>query len=186
VLVSSSRSSARASAVALALVAALGGCGQAKKAAPPVSLSVDEPVDMAIVRSGSVMVTGSVRPATARVAVEGHDARVSGGRFSARVPLLPGTNLVDVVAGAPRARPDMVAIRVSRLVTVAVPDLGGYTPSDAKDALASLGLRADVQKAGGILEFLLPVDARVCDTEPPAGTQVAPGSSVTVHAAKEC
>jgi beta-lactam-binding protein with PASTA domain len=80
----------------------------------------------------------------------------------------------------------MVALRVRRQVTVAVPDLIGFTPSDANDALAAKGLEADIQEAGGLIELLLPEDARVCETDPPAGTDVDPGSTVTVFAAKRC
>lgn len=175
-----------ASAAALAAIA-LAGCGESKKPAPPVRLSVDSPSDMALLRDESVDVHGVVAPADARVTVEGRDVAVSGGRFSAQVPLLPGTNLVDVVAGAKGgARPAMVALRVRRQVSVAVPDLTGYTPSDAKDALAGLGLKADVQEAGGLLELLLPEDARVCETDPQPGNEVDPGTKVTVFAAKRC
>ena len=142
---------------------------------------------MALLRESSVEVHGVVSPASARVTVEGKDVDVSGGRFSTNVDLLPGTNLIDVVAGADGgARPAMVALRVRREVTVAVPDLIGFTPSDAKDALAGLGLEADVQEAGGLIELLLPEDARVCRTEPQAGTSVDPGSTVKVFAAKRC
>jgi hypothetical protein len=178
--------SKRRSAVLL-LARALAGCGDGKKAAPPVRLSVDAPSDMALLRESSVGVHGIVSPATAHVTVEGKDVNVKGGRFSTSVDLLPGTNLIDVFAGgADGARPAMVAVRVRRQVTVAVPDLLGFTPSDAKDALAGLGLEADVQEAGGIIEFLLPEDARVCDTDPPSGTDVDPGTTVQVLAAKRC
>ena len=150
-------------------------------------LSVDAPADMAVLHEGSVEVHGTVSPATADVAVEGHDVTVRRGAFSSRVDLLPGTNLIDVVAGASGgARPAMVALRVRRQVTVKIPDLTGFTPQDAKDALAGLGLQADVQKAGGLIEFLLPEDARVCQTDPPANTTVDPGSTVTVFEAKAC
>jgi hypothetical protein len=178
--------SRRPSAIALAALA-LAGCGKADKPAPAVRLSVDAPRDMALLRAGSVEVHGVVRPAGATVRVEGKDVAASGGRFSTRVELLPGTNLIDVQAGAAKgARPAMVAVRVRRQVTVAVPDLIGVTPSDAKDSLAGLGLQADVQEAGGLIELLLPEDARVCDTDPTAGTDVDPGSTVKVFAAKRC
>ncbi|MEA2493558.1 MAG: hypothetical protein QOJ29_1469 [Thermoleophilaceae bacterium] len=172
--------------VLLALVA--GGCGGPDKpAAPPVRLSVDAPADMTLLRESSVDVHGIVSPASARVTIEGKDVQVNSGRFSTRVELLPGTNLIDVVAGASGgARPAMVAVRVRRQVTVAVPDLIGVTPADAKDALAGLGLGADVQKAGGLIELLLPEDARVCETDPVAGTSVDPGTTVTVYASKRC
>jgi len=175
----------RRSALALALLA-LAGCGGSKKAAP-VRLSVDAPADMALVRAGTIEVHGTVAPPTAHVIVEGKDVRVRAGRFSSQVALLPGTNLIDVEAGAAHgARPAMVALRVRRQVTVAIPDLTGFTPADAKDALAGLGLKADIKKAGGLIELLLPEDARVCDTDPPAGSAVPPGTTVTVHAAKAC
>jgi hypothetical protein len=175
-----------ASAAALAAIA-LAGCGESKKPASPVRLSVDAPADMALLHAESVAVHGVVAPADARVTIEGRDVAVSGGRFSAQVPLLPGTNLVDIVAGANGgARPAMVALRVRRQVSVAVPDLTGYTPADAKDALAGLGLHPDVQEAGGLLELLLPADARVCKTEPQPGSAVDPGAKVTVFAAKRC
>jgi hypothetical protein len=166
---------------------AMAGCGKEDKAAPPVRLSVDSPGDMSLMRADSVEVHGVVSPATARVTVEGNDVGVSAGRFSTRVDLLPGTNLIDVVAGADGgARPAMVAVRVRRQVTVRVPDLTGFTPSDAKDALAGLGLEADVQEAAGLIELLLPADARVCETDPTPGTEVEPGSIVHVFAAKRC
>jgi PASTA domain-containing protein/glucodextranase-like protein len=184
---STSRSSRRLSAAALVVAAVLAGCGSTTKPALPVRLSVDGPPDMAVEHSNSVEVHGTVSPATARVTVEGRDVAVHGGQFSTNVGLAPGTNLIDVVAGAKGgARPAMLALRVRRQVTVAVPDLTGLTPNDAKDALASLGLQADIKKAGGILEFLLPEDARVCDTDPPAQTSVNPGTTVTVFAAKAC
>jgi hypothetical protein len=142
---------------------------------------------MEVLRQSSVDVHGVVSPATATVTVEGKDVNVSGGRFSTTVDLLPGTNLIDVEAGAPGgARPAMVALRVRRQVTVAVPDLIGFTPSDADDALAGLGLKADIKEAGGLIELLLPEDARVCETHPEAGTNVDPGSTVKVFAAKQC
>ena len=47
-------------------------------------------------------------------------------------------------------------------------------------------VEADVQEAGGLIELLLPEDARVCGTDPPAGKQVEPGTTVSVFAAKRC
>lgn len=178
--------SKRLSVVAL-LTLALAGCGNEDPPAPPVRLSVEAPGDMALSREESVEVRGVVSPATARVTVDGDAVDVNGGRFAQRVQLQPGVNLIDVVAGAPDgARPAMVAVRVRRQVTVAVPDLAGVTPSDAKDALASKGLEADVQESGGLFDFLLPEDARVCETDPAAGTEVDPGTTVKVFAAKSC
>lgn len=142
---------------------------------------------MALVRDPTVEVHGVVSPRGADVLVEGKKVRVDGGRFSTRVPLLPGTNLVDVMAGAAGgARPAMVALRVRRQVTVTVPDLTDFTPSDATDRLAALGLQADIKERGGLFELLLPEDAHVCNTDPAAGSDVDPGSTVTVFAAKRC
>jgi hypothetical protein len=173
--------------VAAVAVLATAGCGQAKKAAPAVRLTLDAPADQALLHAASVQVHGVVAPSDATVSVEGKDVNVRGGRFTTRVALLPGTNLIDVVAGGKGgAKPAMVAVRVRRQVTVAVPELTGYTPHDAKDALAGLGLSANVQEAGGLLEFLLPEDARVCKTDPAPRTQLRPGSTVTVFAAKRC
>jgi hypothetical protein len=162
------------------------GCGEKKTTAPPVKLSVDAPADMELLHDDSVEVHGVVSPANAEVRVEGKSVRASGGRYSATVQLAPGTNLIDVQAGAKDARPAMVAVRVRRQVTVQVPDLTGFTPSDAKDALAGLGLEPDVQESSGLLDFLLPEDARVCDQDPASGTEVDPGSTVKVFAAKNC
>jgi hypothetical protein len=178
--------SRRVSALALLALAVATGCGGADRPAA-VRLSVDSPGDMALLRQDVVEVHGVVAPASAQVSVEGKPVDLRGGRFSTSVQLLPGTNLIDVIAGADGgARPAMVALRVRRQVTVGVPDLIGFTPNDAKDSLAGLGLNADVQEAGGLIEFLLPENARVCRTDPGTGTAVAPGSTVKVFAAKRC
>ena len=176
----------RALAGLLAAVAVAGCGGSDEPAPPPVRLTIDQPADMALLTEPTVDVRGSVSPADARVTIEGRDVDVRDGRFTQSVDLLPGTNLVDVLAGSEGARPAMVAVRVRRQVSVQVPDLVGFTPSDAEDALAALGLEADVQEAGGLIEFLLPEDARVCETDPGPGEQVQPGTSVTVLAAKRC
>lgn len=169
-----------------AATAVAGGCGGSSKPAPPVRLVIDAPGDLALLRQSSVEVRGRVSPAQTSVTVGGQDVPVRGGHFSSKVALAPGTNLIDVLAGAPGARPAMVALRVRRQVTVSVPSLTGSTPADAQDALASQGLKADVKKAGGILEFLLPEQERVCQTKPAAGSVVDPGSVVEVDVAKQC
>jgi hypothetical protein len=164
----------------------LAGCGGHPKPGPPVRLTIDSPSDLAVFHESAVQVSGRVAPRGAAVTVEGRPTPVRGGRFTATVQLEPGTNVVDVLAGRRGSVPAMAAIRVRREVDVRVPELGGATPSDAEDALAGLGLQADVKKAGGVIELLLPQDARVCDTDPEAGSLVAPGTTVTVHVAKLC
>lgn len=141
---------------------------------------------MALLRQDTVEVHGIVTPGTAEVLVDGERVPVQDGRWTTTVGLLPGTNLIDVMAGRERARPAIVALRVRRQVTVKVPDLVGFTPKDAKEALAGLGLKPDVHEASGFLEFILPEDASVCETAPPAGTSVDSGSTVQVLAAKRC
>ena len=163
------------------------GCGGGDaKPGPPVRLAIDSPSDLALTHESSVEVNGTVEPPGTSVTVDGRRAPVRGGRFSATVDLDPGTNIVDVFAGRRGSVPVMAALRVRREVDVRVPELGGATPGDAEDALAGLGLQADVKKSSGIIELLLPEDARVCDTDPPAGSRVPPGTTVTVFVAKLC
>ena len=176
----------RRALVTLACAAALVACGEDLPPREPVGLDLDQPVDLAVVREDAVEVSGSVSPSDAVVTVRGERADVSGGRFSAMVELEPGTNVIDVLAGAGDARPAMRAVRVRRQVTVEVPDLDGYAPPDAADRLAGLGLRADVELADDILETLLPGEPSVCGTDPPSGTEVDSGSTVRVLAAKRC
>ena len=173
-------------AVALGTLLLAGCGGGAPKPGPPVRLTIDSPSDKATLHDSSVNVSGRVSPPGTVVKVEGRPVAVSRGRFSATVELEPGTNVVDVLAGRRGSVPAMIALRVRREVDVRIPDLGGATPSDAEDALAGLGLQADVKKAGGIIELLLPEDARVCETDPEAGSLVPPGTTVTVHVAKAC
>src|SRR5437763_15951376 len=73
-----------AAACPLVLVAC-GGSSTATK--PPVRLSVDSPGDGDVVHASTVQVSGRVSPAGATVTVLGRSAAVSGGRFSAVVPL---------------------------------------------------------------------------------------------------
>ena len=175
-------------AVSAVAVLVLAGCGgdSPRKPGPPVQLTIDSPSDSALLRDSSAEVSGRVSPRGTSVTVEGRRVPVHAGRFATTVSLEPGTNLVDVFAGRRGSRPAMVALRVRREVDVRIPELAGATPQDAKDALAGLGLEADIKEAGGIIELLLPEDARVCATDPEAGSLVPPGTTVTVHVAKTC
>src|SRR3989442_995979 len=64
---------------------ALGACGGAGSTAskPPVRLTVDAPADGAVVRQGSVEVSGRVSPAGAAVTVRGQSAAVARRAISA-------------------------------------------------------------------------------------------------------
>jgi hypothetical protein len=174
--------------LAAAVVCALaGGCGGGGGApAPPVRLAVTSPQDEAVVRQASIELRGTVRPATAAVTVAGRRASVSGGTFSATVALAPGTNVVDVMATAGDARPALTAIRIRRRVTVDVPDVTGILVADARPQLTGLGLKVAVDDQDGLLERLLPGQAKVCATDPPAGATVDPGTTVHLLVSKQC
>lgn len=174
-------------AVLLAAVVLAGCGGDAGPAGPPVRLTVAAPADQAVVRGDSVRLSGRVDPPTAAVRVRGERAKVSrGGRFHADVALAPGTNVIDVLASAGSARPALTAIRVRREVTIAVPDVTGLAPEEATARLRARGLTAEVQDAGGLFDRILPGSAAACATEPGAGEEVEPGTTVTVLVAKAC
>jgi len=167
--------------------AAIAACGSDQRPAPaPVRLTVSAPRDLAVVHDDRVEVAGSVRPSSARVMVEGKRATVAEGAFRATVSLAEGTNVVDVLASAGRARPALAAIRVRREVRVEVPDLVGASADDARTQLIALGLKADVQRADGIFDRLLPGAPQVCATDPESGTQVEPDTTVRVLVARNC
>jgi hypothetical protein len=168
--------------------AALTSCGgdDASPAPPPVRLAVTTPHDQAVVPARRVELRGTVRPSTASVTVGGKRAAVSGGTFRASVALAPGTNVIDVLARAGRARPALTAIRVRREVSVRVPDVTGLPVDDARIRITALGLEVDVQEDGGILDRLLPGDPRVCATEPRAGGRLDSGASVSLLVARRC
>lgn len=167
--------------------AVIGGCGSAAQpAAPPVRLSVDSPADGTTTLGSQVVVSGTVAPGAATVLVAGQQVAVSGGSFSARVPVRPGANVIDVLAGAPRAPAAMSAVRVYRLLPVAVPAVEGQSSSTAVTTLTRLGLRPRVHDVGGFLQSLLPMSEQVCSTDPPAGQLLAPGSAVQLQVAVFC
>lgn len=149
-------------------------------------LQITAPADAAVVRGGNVDVRGRVTPSVAEVSVLGRPALVTQGRFTAVVPLEPGTNVVDVIATAPRRRPALTALRVTRDVLVAVPALAGVAQDELGAVLEPLGLRADVMRGGGILDVLRPGEVAVCEQEPRAGARVRRGRVVRVLVAKRC
>ncbi len=172
--------------------AAVAGCGgddppRAQKPPTPVALKISTPADMTTVPSETVEVKGTVEPAGAAVLVVGQKAPVSGGgEFTATVALEPGANVIDVMATASRRGPALTAFRVTREVLVTVPDLGGKTADEVQQTLSKLGLQADIEKGGGLIEDLLPGDPAVCEQDPEAGAQVKRGSRVHVVVSKSC
>jgi len=116
------------------------GCGDEPKPPrnePEVTLSLSGPADAATVRTGSATITGTVRPAAAKVRVLGRDVSVDGGSFSTDVELQPGANLIDVDASAPSRRPDFAVLRVVYEQRVSLPDV-----SDPEGWNEALRLRA--------------------------------------------
>lgn len=165
------------------------GCGGGKPAAAtaPVRLQITSPGDQGTVRDGSVEIRGTVLPSGATVLVRGRKADVSGGSWTAQVSLQPGVNVVDVTASAGSARPALTAVRVRRVVEVDVPDVVGRSAGDAQKALEDAHLKADLQTdKGGFFDDLFSGSPSVCDTDPSAGESVSPGTTVTVHLARNC
>jgi hypothetical protein len=167
--------------------AALSACGgDAGPAPPPVRLAVSTPGDQAVVHEDHVEVRGTVRPGSATVTVEGRRAAVADGTFHATVSLSAGTNVVDVLASAGRARPALAAIRVRREVTVPVPEVTGLSVDDARSKLTALGLKSEVVRQDSLFDRLLPGPPDVCATDPDAGEKVDPGRTVRLLAARSC
>jgi hypothetical protein len=161
------------------------GCGD-DPAQRPVRLEITAPTDAAVVHDGSVEVRGLVHPRGARVLVLGRPVRVARGEFRAVVPLQAGTNLIDVGASARGAAPAWNALRVTREVLVKLPDLAGATRDDAIDRLDALGLDAEVQEEGDLLDELLGGDWIVCESSPPAGSDVRRGARIHLIVSRGC
>jgi hypothetical protein len=184
---------ARRLAAVLLLLAApagtLAACGGEDPAPPPqraVELTLEAPADAAVVDADAVEVRGRVVPATAGVRVLGREVDVRSGAFGVTVDLDEGANVIDVAAGAEGRLPVSTALRVVREVPVRVPDLEGLAPDEAVERLEALGLQAELRRGGGLLDGLLPGDAGVCATEPEAGEEVRPGTTVEVAVARAC
>ena len=130
--------------------------------------------------------SGSVSPAGASVLVLGRAAEVVDGSFTARVPLRPGANVIDLEATAGDREPALTALRVTRQMPIAVPDLSHLTPEDARARVARAGLHLRTENDGGLLEGILPGTPGVCSQHPDPGTEVRAGTTVTVLVAKRC
>jgi hypothetical protein len=174
-------------ACAAVLLSGCGGGGDTPSALRErVRLQVSAPADGTLVRGGTVDVRGSVSPKTADVSVLGRPALVSDGKFTVVVPLEPGVNIVDVAASAARRRPAFAALRVTRDVLVTVPDLSGVVEDDVEARLEPFGLKADIERAGGILDVLRGGERAVCAQDPESGARVRRGRTVRVIVAKDC
>jgi len=173
--------------VPAALAAAIcAGCASTARPEPQIHLQVSEPVDGATVTSGTVTVSGTVSPAGARVLVLGKGVASANGTFSTQVRLQPGTNLVDVLAGALHDKSAMTALRVYRQILVTVPNVGNDSPDGATKALQALGLKVHIVDTDPFYSFLIFGSKDVCSTTPTAGRRVLPGTTVTVSVSKTC
>jgi Glucodextranase, domain B/PASTA domain len=168
--------------------AGITACGQmAPRHVPRVRLELRSPADGTRVTGSSITLRGTVSPAAAEVRVFGRRASVRrDGTFSARVSLRAGVNLIDVLASLPHASGAMSALRVERYVLVAVPQVLGDSPSDAEAALRAAGLVPEPHSTDNALSSLFPLPVQVCSMSPQPGTEVSPGSTVTLSTAKVC
>ena len=169
--------------------ALVGGCGADDPPPPPqkpVQLTIASPADTAVVQGSTATVTGTVSPATARVRVQGHVARVSGGSFTSSVDLDHGANVIDVAATASGRAAALTAFRITREERVAVPDFTGLPAGDAEEEAKQRGLELETERGGGFLDSLVPRDIHVCEQEPSPGTRVRRGSTVRLLVARSC
>jgi hypothetical protein len=172
--------------VLTALAAACGNDPEPPRNQPQVRLELGSPADGAVVRSETIEIRGTVEPSGAQVQVLGDTVDVDGASFSAEVPLEPGGNVIDVSAGARGRRPDFAAMRIVREVRLPVPDLAGRDADAAQEQLEGLGLEVNRESGGGWFDPFLPGAPKVCEMDPRPGTQVLPGSKVTLRVARDC
>ena len=176
-------------ALALLVTLALAGCGGDAKPVPDppaVRLTIEAPPDTSTVKEDSVELRGRVSPGRASVEVGGEAAAVANGSFSKTVKLEEGVNVIDVNASMPGRSAAFAALRVTYDPRVTVPDLTGVVDDEAADKIDSLGLEASLEAVGGLFDELRSGPRRVCESDPPAGTVVDPGSGVTLKTAKRC
>jgi hypothetical protein len=169
----------------LLAAACLAACGDEAERRP-VRLEVTSPADSIMVREDTVEISGRVWPRRARVLVAGRRAPVSAGRFQASVPLREGANVIDVAGAARGAAPAWTAVRVEREQLVVVPDLAGAGADPAARRLETLGLQAETEEQGGLLDRLLGGDPVVCETEPSAGAKLPKGTVVRLIVSVTC
>jgi len=173
----------------LLAVLALAGCGsdEPPPADPPaVRLTIEAPADTSTVKDPTVELRGRVQPARAAVEVGGKAAPVSSGAFSKTVKLEQGVNVIDVSASMRGRSSAFAALRVTYDPRVRIPDLTGKVDEDAAAELDKLGLEVQLDAVGGLFDELRSGPRRVCESDPPRGTEVDPGSKVTLKTAKTC
>jgi hypothetical protein len=173
----------------LAVLAAPAGCGGQDRQPPDppaVRLAISAPADTAVVQDDTVEIAGRVSPARAAVSVLGEPTPVSGGAFSKRVHLDEGANVIDVAATMPGRSPAFAAVRVTHDPRVTVPDLTGVEEHDASRRLSELRLDPTVEHVGGLFDAFRGGPRRTCETDPPAGARLEPGTEVVVRSAKRC
>jgi hypothetical protein len=168
------------------LATACGGDPEPPRQEPEVKLEIGSPADGEVVRSETVEIRGTVQPRAAKVRILGREIPVDGGSFRAEVPLEPGANLIDVSADARGRRPDFAVARIVLEVRQPVPDLAGRDADTAQEQLEGLGFTVTMENAGGFFDPILPGDPKVCAVEPEPGTEVLPGSEVTLLVARDC
>jgi hypothetical protein len=177
---------AAGTAVLLATCGGSGGGSPAARALPQVHMRVTSPSDLTSTRGTSVTIRGSVDPPGASVSVLGRQAEVVGSSFTTTVDLQPGTNVIDLAATAPQRGPALAAIRVTREMPVAVPDLSGLAPDAARKQVEGLGLKYAESEGGGLFESLLPGTPGVCEQDPSPGADAMRGTTVRVIVSKRC
>ena len=89
-------------------------------------------------------------------------------------------------ASSPGRSSAFAALRVTYDPRVRIPDLAGEVDEDAAGRLDQLGLDVQLDAVGGLFDELRSGPRRVCESDPPAGTEVEPGSTVTLKTAKTC
>jgi hypothetical protein len=173
----------------LLAVLALAGCGgdDPPPADPPaVRLTIEAPADGSTVTDDTVELRGRVQPARAAVEIGGEKAAVANGAFTKTVKLETGVNVIDVSAATPGRSSAFAALRVTYDPRVTIPDLEGTVDDEAASRLEDLGLEVELEAVGGLFDELRSGPRRVCESDPPAGSVVDPGSSVTLKTSKLC
>ena len=149
---SKARSVASAGCLVLALLVRLEHGMRRGDPPKPASISLVSPADGVVVHEDAVEVRGRVKPAGARVLVDGRSAPVADGEFRTQAPLREGANVIDVGASAPGRAHGLVGPARRARDLVELPELAGATRDDAVDRLESPGLRAEVKEDGGLLD----------------------------------